>query len=100
MTDILTPAPAEEMLADINRRLHEMATAANNDIVREEARSREWCSDRWRRMNDETAPMRAQRDAMLKALTNTMPMPVLSLPVHEPWCADGHREAVCTCGAT
>lgn len=78
MTDVLKLEPVEELIADLGRRLHEMAMVANEDIQREEERSRQWCHDRWRRMNDETWHMRAQRDAMLKALSDSQPMlPIL-----------------------
>lgn len=79
--DILKPLPVEELIKDLNQRLHDMAMAANEDCTREEERSRQWCNDRWRRMNDETRYMRAQRDAMLKAWSAMQPQePVLVYP--------------------
>jgi hypothetical protein len=80
MTDILKPQPAEEVIADLNRRLHEMAMAANEDCLREEERSRQWCNARWRRMEDETRAMRAQRDALLKAWCATQSMQPVTVP--------------------
>lgn len=73
--EILKPQPVKELIEDLNRRMHEIAQAANEDIQREEERSREWCQKRWRRVDDETRHMRAQRDAMLKAWSDSQPLP-------------------------
>lgn len=65
--------PAEEMIRDLNRTIEEMTRAANEACEREEERSRQWCTDRWRRLDDETRDIRARRDAMLKAWSDSLP---------------------------
>lgn len=62
--------PVDELLIDLKRRLNEMAETANLEIRREQARSEEWCRDRWQRLDRETADLRAQRDAIEKNLAN------------------------------
>lgn len=79
-TDILKQSPIEEVIKDLDQRLHEMSMQAYEDCLREEERSRQWCNDRWRRMEDETRHMRAQRDAMLKAWSDSQPPQPVIVP--------------------
>ncbi len=71
----------ENLVAALNRRLHEMAMEATDDCLREDARAKQWCDERWKRMNDETAAMRVQRDAMVKALCDTASAQSITLPL-------------------
>lgn len=73
MEIVKTLTPVEELIRDLNRTIQKMTYAANQDCVREEERSRDWCNERWRRMNDETRDIRAQRDALLKAWADCLP---------------------------
>lgn len=65
---VLDPTPPEELLADLSRRIHEAARQANDEILEEKERSRQRCDDRWRRLEEELRPLRAQKDALLKAM--------------------------------
>lgn len=74
MTDILTPTPVEEVIADLNQRIQQMYNDMYQDIDREEERLRQYRHDRHRRFQDETRHMAAQRDAMVSALAASKSM--------------------------
>lgn len=70
MNGVLSAEPAEMVIFELARKMHEIAEEARQDILREEERSRAWCRDRWRRVDDETRHMRAQRDQMLRLMAD------------------------------
>jgi hypothetical protein len=82
MTDILTPQPAVELVAELSRRIQAMWGEMQADIEREDERFRQYRHDRHRRFQDETRHMTAQRDALLKIVADTEAAKPICWPPH------------------
>lgn len=87
MTDILTPTPCDELIADMDRRLRDMQQKAHEDCCLEEERSHQWCRDRMWRFEQECYHIRRMHDAMLRVkaeLDGTFLLPVHVIPLDNP----------------
>lgn len=80
------PFSFDEVLADLQRRIHDLSVAANAACHDEQERSRDWCQRRMRRFEDESRPLRRKMDAMLhvKAKLDGAHRVVHVIPVDNP----------------